>query len=113
VAPRTTRRYLKAEAGSTAAEYALILAVIGIGVSIASMSLAAAIQGSLNGSAATIEASADGAGSAGAAAPGNTGGNGNGNAGNNGNAGGNGNGNAGGNGNGNAGGNGNGNGKPG
>ena len=115
----SVRRILQAEDGSSAVEYALILAVICSAIVLAGFALRSSLEGSLNGSAATIQTATADDGSAGssgaapgnAAGNGNAGGNGNRNAGGsgNGNAGGNGNGNAGGNGNGNAGGNGNGN----
>lgn len=100
------RRLLKAEDGSSAVEYALLLAVIAGAIVAAGMTLRDSLDGSLNGSAANIEAAATDAASTDSTPPtagNNACGHGNGNAGGNRN----GNGHAGGNGNCHAGGNGN------
>jgi Flp pilus assembly pilin Flp len=122
-------KYLKDQDGASAAEYAIILAVVGGLVGASMFGLATAISNPFGSATNAIKntqvaaagtggsgstGSTSGSGSTGSTGSGSTGGNGNGNAGGNGNgnAGGNGNGNAGGNGNG-PGGNGNGNGNAG
>jgi pilus assembly protein Flp/PilA len=57
------------ESGAAAAEYAMILAVIGVGVVIATLALTGSISGSLDGSSATIAS----IGTAGASSPGHSG----------------------------------------
>ena len=46
--------FLKDESGASAAEYALILAIVGIGIVLAAKSLGSAIGGSMNNAANTI-----------------------------------------------------------
>lgn len=104
--------YLRDEDGASAAEYAIILAVVGGMVGVSVFGLAAAISNPFGSATNAIKndqvaSAGSGGSSSGSGSTGSTGGNGNGN------AGGNGNGNAGGNGNSNAGGNGNGNGNAG
>lgn len=48
------KNFLNDEAGASAAEYALILAVIGIGIVVAATTLSDAIQLSLNDAAAAV-----------------------------------------------------------
>ena len=47
-------KYLKDESGASAAEYALILAIVGIGIVTAAKSLGTAISGAMNNAATTI-----------------------------------------------------------
>jgi pilus assembly protein Flp/PilA len=42
------------ESGASAAEYALILAIVGVGIATAAISLRTAIQGAISGAAETI-----------------------------------------------------------
>ena len=46
--------FLKDESGASAAEYALILAIVGIGIVVAAQGLAGAIGGAMNSAANTI-----------------------------------------------------------
>jgi pilus assembly protein Flp/PilA len=50
--------FLKDESGASAAEYALILAIVGIGIVVAAQGLAGAIGGAMNNAATTINNSA-------------------------------------------------------
>lgn len=49
------KSFLNDETGASAAEYALILAVIGVGIATAATGLGTAIQGALNDATAAIE----------------------------------------------------------
>lgn len=53
--------FLRDDSGASAAEYALILAIIGAGIAIAAVTLGDAISGAVNGAAQTINDCADGA----------------------------------------------------
>ncbi|MDB5499305.1 MAG: pilus assembly protein [Phenylobacterium sp.] len=46
--------FLRDESGASAAEYALILAIVGIGIVIAAQTLAGAISGAMNNASNTI-----------------------------------------------------------
>jgi pilus assembly protein Flp/PilA len=46
--------FLKDESGASAAEYALILAIVGIGIVVAAQTLAGAIEGAMNAAAGEI-----------------------------------------------------------
>ena len=48
--------YVKNESGAAAAEYALILAVVGAGIAVASIALGKAISTAINGAASVITA---------------------------------------------------------
>ncbi|MBU2587832.1 MAG: Flp family type IVb pilin [Alphaproteobacteria bacterium] len=48
------KNFLNDEAGASAAEYALLLAIIGIGIAVAAGALGTAITGALNNAATTI-----------------------------------------------------------
>ena len=48
--------FLRDESGASAAEYALILAIVGSGIAVAAVALGGAISGSLNKQAAKITA---------------------------------------------------------
>jgi len=47
-------QFLRDESGASAAEYALILAIVGIGIVVAARGLAGAIGGAMNNAATTI-----------------------------------------------------------
>ena len=47
----STRAFLKQERGSAAAEYALVLAIVGVAIALAASSLGAAIASALSGAA--------------------------------------------------------------
>jgi len=47
-------KFLKDESGASAAEYALILAIVGIGIVVAAQGLAGAISGAMNSASNTI-----------------------------------------------------------
>ena len=52
-------KMLKDDSGASAAEYALILAIVGAGIVVAALSLQGAISNSMSCTAATINSSAD------------------------------------------------------
>ena len=52
-------KMLKDESGASAAEYALILAIVGAGIVVAALSLQGAISNSMSCTAATINSGAD------------------------------------------------------
>ncbi len=56
---KTLIKMLKDESGASAAEYALILAIVGAGIVVAALSLQGAISNSMACTAATINAGAD------------------------------------------------------
>ena len=47
-------QFLRDESGASAAEYALILAIVGIGIVVAAQTLAGAISGAMNNASNTI-----------------------------------------------------------
>lgn len=49
--------FFKDESGASAAEYALILAIVGVGIVVAAQTLEGAISGAMNAAATTISAS--------------------------------------------------------
>jgi pilus assembly protein Flp/PilA len=51
--------YLKDDSGASAAEYALILAIVGIGIVVAAQGLASAIGGAMNTASNTINTNAN------------------------------------------------------
>ena len=59
------KTFLKDESGASAAEYALILAVVGVAIGGAALLLADEIQGAIGDSAGRVDACADAAGTAG------------------------------------------------
>jgi len=50
--------FLRDESGASAAEYALILAIVGIGIVVAAQGLAGAISGAMNNASTTINGAA-------------------------------------------------------
>jgi len=56
---KTLLKMLKDESGASAAEYALILAIVGAGIVVAALSLQGAISNSMSCTAATINTSSD------------------------------------------------------
>lgn len=50
------RSFVRDESGAAAAEYALILAIVGAGIALAAVALSTAIQGQINEAAATVAA---------------------------------------------------------
>jgi pilus assembly protein Flp/PilA len=52
-------QYLNDESGASAAEYALILAIVGIGIVVAARGLQTAISGAMNSAANTINTNAN------------------------------------------------------
>lgn len=56
---KTLLKMLKDESGASAAEYALILAIVGAGIVVAALALQGAISNSMSCTAATINTSTD------------------------------------------------------
>ena len=56
-------RMIKDESGASAAEYALILAVVGVGIIVAAVALGNAVQNSMQCAADTIDTQSDNCGS--------------------------------------------------
>lgn len=51
-------QFLKDESGASAAEYALILAVVGLGILLAAQNLGTAISGAMNAATSTLDTAA-------------------------------------------------------
>lgn len=66
---KTFINMLKDQSGASAAEYALILAIVGAGIAIAAFTLGGAISGAMTSAASCVASAASNSGNCSAAAP--------------------------------------------